>query len=337
MTPLQFEQRWRAEWDELAALLDTASGVRPPRGAEGGFAEPPPSRLVRAERLALLYRRVCEHLALARARAYPAPLIAQLDALTHRAHQEVYAGAGRGWRQLVRLYALDVPRMVRRQARYVALAGAVFFGPLVAMALITWWQPSFALSVISASQLQEFDFMYGEADSIGRVRSADNDWSMFGFYIFNNIRIGFQCFAGGLLAGLGSLFFLGYNGLHIGVVAGYLTERGLGEAFWSFVATHSSFELIAIVLSGAAGLRLGHALLAPGRRTRIEALKLAAREAIVVVYGVIALLVIAAAIEAFWSSARWVPAPVKYATGIAGWLLVLAWLLGAGRRRERRG
>jgi uncharacterized membrane protein SpoIIM required for sporulation len=332
MTPLQFESRWRAEWDELAALLDAATGVRRSRGAEGGFAEPPPSKLVAAERLALLYRRVCEHLALARARAYPAPLVAELDALTHRAHQVIYAGGDRGWRQLGRLFALDVPRMVRRHAAYVALATAVFFGPLVVMGLLTWWQPSFALSVVGAGQLQEYDFMYGEAASIGRVRSADNDWTMFGFYIFNNIRISFQCFAGGLLAGLGSLFFLGYNGLHIGVIAGYLTERGLGEAFWSFVATHSSFELVAIMLSGAAGLRLGHALLAPGRRTRVEALKLAAREAIVIVYGVIALLVIAAAVEAFWSSARWVLPPVKYATGIAGWLLVLTWLAGAGRR-----
>lgn len=328
MTPLQFEQRWRAEWDELAALLDAASGER---SAARASSEP-----VAAERLALLYRRVCEHLALARARAYPAPLVAHLEALTHRAHQLIYAGGGSGWRQLGRLFAVEVPRMVRRQAAYAALAAAVFFGPLAITALLAWWQPSFALSVVDAQQLREFDFMYGEADSIGRLRSAENDWVMFGFYIFNNVRIGFQCFASGLLAGLGSLFFLGYNGLHIGVIAGYLTGRGLGEAFWSFVATHSSFELVAVVLSGTAGLRLGHALLAPGRRSRLEALKHAAREAIVIVYGVIALLLIAAALEAFWSSARWVPAPVKYATGTAGWLLVLAWLLGAGRDRGRR-
>ena len=51
---------------------------------------------------------------------------------------------------------------------------------------------------------------------------------MFGFYIRHNIGIAFQCFAGGLFAGIGSLFYLIYNGAIIGAVAGYLTERGHG-------------------------------------------------------------------------------------------------------------
>ena len=91
---------------------------------------------------------------------------------------------------------------------------------------------------------------------------------MFGFYIRHNVGIAFQCFAAGLFAGVGSLFFLAYNGALIGAVAGYLTERGLAATFFSFVVTHSAFELTAIVLSGAAGLRLGTRLLAPGRQTR---------------------------------------------------------------------
>src|SRR5258708_29542768 len=91
---------------------------------------------------------------------------------------------------------------------------------------------------------------------------------MFGFYIRNNVSVALQCFAGGLVAGLGSLFFLAYNGAFSGALAGYLTERGLSPTFYSFIATHSAFELTAIVLSGAAGLRIGHALLAPGRGTR---------------------------------------------------------------------
>ena len=88
---------------------------------------------------------------------------------------------------------------------------------------------------------------------------------MLAFYIYNNVRIDFQCFAGGLLFGVGSIFFLVYNGLHIGAVAGHLTRVGYGETFWGFVAGHSSFELLGAVLAGAAGLRIGYALVAPGR------------------------------------------------------------------------
>src|SRR4029450_13764623 len=128
--------------------------------------------------------------------------------------------------------------------------------------------------------------MYSDtADSIGRTRTADTDWMMFGFYISHNIGIAFQCFAGGLFAGLGSIFFLLFNGAIFGAIAGYLTERGLGATFYSFVVTHSAFELTAIVLSGAAGLRIGHAVLAPKRQKRVQALVTAAPESIVIVYG----------------------------------------------------
>ena len=114
--------------------------------------------------------------------------------------------------------------------------------------------------------------MYSDAaESIGSTRGPDEDWMMFGIYIRNNISIAFQCFAAGIFVGVGSMFFLVYNGVLIGAIAGFLTERGLGETFYSFVVTHGAFELTAIFLSGATGLRLGHALVAPGRNTRVRA------------------------------------------------------------------
>jgi uncharacterized membrane protein SpoIIM required for sporulation len=170
------------------------------------------------------------------------------------------------------------------------------------------------------------------AESIGRVREASTDWMMFGYYIRNNIGVAFQCFAGGLFAGLGTLFFLAYNGVFSGALAGYLTDRGLASTFYSFIVTHSAFELTAIVLAGAAGLRIGHTLVAPGRLRRRAALIVATREVSVIIYGVVGLLVIAAAIEAFWSSNRWLPHVVKYGVAAACWAAVLGYLTLQGRR-----
>jgi uncharacterized membrane protein SpoIIM required for sporulation len=170
------------------------------------------------------------------------------------------------------------------------------------------------------------------AASIGRVREAGTDWMMFGFYVRNNIGVAFQCFAGGLFGGLGSVFFLVYNAAHGGAVAGYLTERGLSSTFYSFAATHSAFELTAVVLSGAAGLKVGHALLAPGRRTRRDALAVATRESAVMLYGITAMLLVAAGIEAFWSSARWLAPWIKYSVAGVCWAAVFAYFVGQGRR-----
>jgi uncharacterized membrane protein SpoIIM required for sporulation len=157
---------------------------------------------------------------------------------------------------------------------------------------------------------------------------------MFGYYISHNIGIAFQCFAGGLFAGIGTLFYLLYNGAIAGAIGGYLTERGHSATFYSFVATHSAFELTAIVLSGAAGLKIGHSLLAPGRLRRGQSLVAATKDSAVIVSGAAIMLLIAAAIEAFWSSASWLPHPVKYAVASACWIGVLSYLAFQGRSAD---
>ncbi len=325
MTPLRFEETYQAEWQELSSLLDqllSRNGKRDDR-----------KQPVRGERVATLYRRACEHLALARTRSYPAYLVDRLEQITSDAHQVIYQRRELGFKRLLRLAAVEFPRAVRANAAYVWVAAAVFGLPLVATGVLMFLKPELILSVVDADTAASFEEMYSTStESIGRLRTAGTDWAMLGYYIRNNVGIAFQCFAGGLFAGLGSLFFLAFNGALIGAVAGYLTERGLHVTFFPFVATHSAFELTAIVLSGAAGLKIGHALIAPGRGSRAQALVKAAKEAVVIVYGVTALLLIAAAIEAFWSSAQWLPVVAKFSVAAVCWIAVLSYLTLQGRR-----
>jgi len=327
MTPLRFEETYQDEWAELEALLDRVLG----RNGRKDNADPP----VSGARLAALYRRACEQLALARARAYPAYLVERLERLTADGHQLIYHRREFGLARLKEVIAVEFPSAVRQHMTYVAIATAVFLLPTIIVGMLVYRQPEMILTVVSADTAAEFEEMYSRsAESIGRVRAASTDWMMFGFYIRNNVSVAFQCFAGGLFAGLGSLFFLGFNGLYSGAIAGYLTERGLSSTFYSFIATHSAFELTAIVLSGAAGLRIGHALLAPARQTRRQALVHATQESAVLLYGVTAMLLVAAGIEAFWSSATWLLPTVKYAVAAICWTAVLGYFAFAGRHAD---
>jgi uncharacterized membrane protein SpoIIM required for sporulation len=322
MTPIDFEQIYQPGWDELQTLL---TRIRKRRTATQAAA-------IDGERIAELYRRACGHLALARARAYPAYLVDRLEQLTSDAHQVIYQQSEIGFARLKRLVSVEFPVAVRAHALYVWIAAAVFVVPTLVLGVLVYKRPELILTVMDTREANNLDQMYSStAASLGRVGGAQSDWQMFGFYIDHNIGIAFQCFAGGLFAGIGSLFFMAYNGAVGGAVAGYLTERGLGETFYAFVVTHSAFELTAIVLAGAAGLRIGHSLLAPGRRTRTESLVLATRESIVIIYGVTALLLIAAGIEAFWSAAGWVPLPLKYTVAALCWIGVLGYLTLQGR------
>jgi uncharacterized membrane protein SpoIIM required for sporulation len=89
--------------------------------------------------------------------------------------------------------------------------------------------------------------------------------------------------------------------------------------------------LSAIVLAGGAGLRIGWALLAPGRLSRRRALVESGKDGAQIVYGVFVLLVLAAFVEAFWSSIGWMPSAVKYGVGGLVWIAVWYWLWRGGR------
>ncbi|HXU42104.1 MAG TPA: stage II sporulation protein M, partial [Burkholderiales bacterium] len=196
--------------------------------------------------------------------------------------------------------------------------------------------PEFVHYLLAPEQIANFHQMYDPANRRLGSREADSSLMMFCFYIWNNIRIGFQTFAGGLLAGVGSIWFLAANGVVIGAVAGYLTQVGYTQTFWSFVAGHSSLELVAIAIAGAAGLRLGMAVISPGNVSRRAALVAAARPAVRLMYGAAMMFLAAAFVEAFWSPLTEFGFQTKIIVGIAGWVLLLGYFLLAGRSSAAR-
>lgn len=318
-----FELKHNAQWQHFAEQLDALE-----KGQASASSDDPFSRD---------YRRLCSHLALAEARGYSSHLIDPLHQLALCGHQQLYRHRRPLLGQMLGFILAGFPRVVRREWRLVTIAALLFFGSLITMGLLVYGFPDLIYSVLDPQEVTQMQAMYDpNASRIGQAveRAAEDDWMMFGYYILNNISIAFQTFATGLFFGLGSLFFLLYNGLTIGAVAGHLTGIGSGQTFWSFVIGHGAFELTAIALAGAAGLKLGWALVAPGARTRVEALRLAAGTSMQLVYGVVLFLLIAAFIEAYWSAMSWPQPAVKYATGVVLWALVIAYLLFAGRNRH---
>jgi uncharacterized membrane protein SpoIIM required for sporulation len=319
MRQRQFETAHEREWQEFEKFLDH------PRELPFDPAEMP-----------LRYRRICQGLALASDRHYSPELVDRLNQLALRGHHALYRNRGRQSQRVLEFLAAGFPALVRQEWRLVAAAALLFFGPLLGLIAVLQAFPEFVHYLLEPEQIANFHSMYDPANRRLGTREADSSLMMFGFYIWNNVRIGFQTFAGGLLAGVGSIWFLGANGIVIGAVAGYLTQIGYTETFWSFVAGHSSLELLAIVLAGAAGLRLGQAVIAPGNVSRKAALVAAARPAVRMMYGAALMFFAAAFVEAFWSPLTEIPFHFKITAGAAGWILLLGYFLFAGRARAAR-
>ena len=282
-----------------------------------------------------MFREICTDLALARHRMYGMPMNERLNVLVIRGHKIIHRRAGGTWAKLFRLIAVDFPVAVRAEWRLLIVATLSFILPLigVAMAGFYWSDFSWVEAVLGAGMMTQLDLMYGSSrEQISNMREEyGSNFRMFCHYIAHNIGIDFRIFAGGILACLGTLFFLIYNGVFFGAVIAYIHVACDKEAFYTFVAGHSSFELIAMVIAGMAGLRIGLGILHVGRKTMSRSLLDAGRKALPLIYGAALMTFVAAAIEGVWS-ARDLPPMVKYTTGITLWVVVILYLVFSGRR-----
>ena len=326
-----FVARHENEWREFERWLEHRAGsarhARRHRREWSGLGD---------EQLPERHRRLCQQLALARRRGYSAVVTDRLQQLMQRGHSVLYRTKPVHWRRAAEFLLAGFPRLVRAERHCMLAAALLFVLPLVSIFVAIQLKPDLAAGLFDVQALARFEQMYDPSSKTDLGRTNEDDLQMFSHYIGNNVGIGFQTFASGLLAGLGTVFVLIFNGVMIGGVAGHLQAVGHGDLFWRFVAGHSAPELTAIVIAGGAGLRLGLSLIAPGQRRRIDSLIHGGRRGAKICIGVFAMLVFAAFVEAFWSSIASVPASIKYTVGAALWLLVGLWLWRGGRNAAYR-
>jgi len=317
MSPGSFEERRAAEWVELDRLITSVENGKPEPGVE---------------ELPKRFREACADLALARHRMYSTQLIDRLNTLVIRGYKLLYRTRRRGWEAVVKFIFAGFPQTVRAEWRLFWLCSALFWVPFFAMMASAWLNIDWIRAVLGPENMAEVESMYGgEEEQISAFREMfGSNFMMFSFYIRNNVGIDFQIFAGGILACLGTIFYLAFNGIYIGAVAGYVHYACNPQSFWTFVAGHSSYELLGMVVAGMAGMRLGLGILNPGRLPRGRAIAEAAKRALPLIYGAASMTALAAVVEGFWSAQR-LPAELKYSVGIAGWLLHVAYFLMMGR------
>lgn len=282
-----------------------------------------------------LFRQICSDLSLAQYRMYGLRLSDRLNTMVIRGHKQLYRGVSNLWERILRFFVSDFPRAVRADAKLFWLSNAFFWLPALLLVLGAQFDTRWSHSVLGPEVMANLEAMYGEGgDPIAHLREEfGSDFRMFCFYIFNNVSIDFRIFAGGILAGIGSLFFVAFNGIFLGAAVAYIHEAADTERFYGFVSGHAPFELLGMFVAGMAGLRIGFAIIRPGRHSRKQALIHASKRAILFLYGAAALTFLAAIVEAFWSGTRQAPA-VKYGASALITLTLILYLGLAGRREE---
>jgi len=254
-------------------------------------------------------------------------VVARLEGLVVRARGVVYGQAPRRgslWGFLSRGYW---QRLAERPAA-LAVSWLLLLVPALAAALWAAGDPGAALGIVP-SELQAAANPPPEGRDYAPAEGAAFSTQV----LVNNIRVTLTAFAGGILFGVGTVFALVFNGLVLGVVAGLAFDAGNGPAFLRLVSAHGPLELSCIVVGGAAGLRVGWALISPGPRRRGRALVQEARLAVELALGTAPWLVVCGFAEGFLTGPD-LPLGVQLAIGVA--LATVFWTLVAWRGPHTR-
>lgn len=282
-------------------------------------------------RFASLYRAACADLALADAYNLPAGTVAYLHRLVARAHNQLYRSRRFDLAKWGHELFHEVPRRLRHD-NCLRAALLIFWGLFFAAFFFGRQSPEFLNTLVGKDQLEGIRDMYSQ--SLSRENAAVSAAMNF-FYINHNIGIALECFAWGLLFGVGGLVDLAFNAIQLGAIFGYMTTVPEWHNFSQFVTAHGPFELTAIALAAAAGMRLGFSMINTHGMSRIASLQQAGREAMPAMGAAMVMLAIAAMIEAFLSPSK-APYAVKAAVAIVSSVLLVLYIFVLGRPRAEQ-
>jgi uncharacterized membrane protein SpoIIM required for sporulation len=315
----RFIARNQPAWDRLDRLATKAG--RRVRGLE-------PAEV---DELVGLYQRVSSHLSHARTAYRDPALTGRLTRLVSNANGVVHGARPRAAGAVRDFLAWRFPAAVYQSGRFVAASALLLLVPAVALG--AWLGSSDAAVDALGSEAARQAYLEEDFEEYYSSQPAADFASQ---VTVNNIQVSLLAFATGILLCLPTAAIMAFNGANLGMAAGLFADAGELGKFFGLILPHGLLELTAVVVAGAAGLRLGWAVVAPGDRPRAQAVGEEARQSVVIALGLVVAFVAAGLIEGFVTG-RGVPTGLRVAIGVAAWLAFVAWVVVAGRAATARG
>jgi uncharacterized membrane protein SpoIIM required for sporulation len=303
----------RDEWDRLA-ILDSKRTLP---GAE-------------ADELIDLYQTGASQLSAIKTQAGSTAQGDRLSILLSAARLRFTGASANILSQLPRFFAAQLPAALYR-LRWLTLAVALTTA--VVAGLFAWWalaNPQVLANVGSSADLKQL-----VNHSFVNYYSANPAASFTGQVWTNNAWIAAQCIAFGI-TGLYVPTVILQNAQNIGVTGAVMFSYGKGDIFFQYIAPHGMLELTSVFVAAAAGLRIFWSWIAPGARTRGQALAEDGRALFVVAIGLALSLLVSGVIEGFVTPSA-LPWPIKIGIGAVALAAFLTYMIVVGGRAARAG
>lgn len=187
--------------------------------------------------MALLYRQVAADLSVLRQDSTSRTYALHVNQLLARAHHIIYSGRKTNLLTLFRFLKNEYPAIFQRQIGYVLASLAVSLAWGLLGAVLTSARPEFMRHFVGPQMMATMERHEMWTRSVITIAPMATSAIM-----TNNLAVSFVTFAGGIVFGLGTFFYLFVNGMMLGVIAAACHQFGMSVALWSFVAPHGSLS-----------------------------------------------------------------------------------------------
>ena len=224
--------------------------------------------------------------------------IRYINSLAANIYLSIYKNKKEKGNRFTAFWKTELPLAIQRNHR-IMLFSFIFFLSFVILGVFSaYLDQTFVRSVLGDGYVDMTEQNIANGHPFA-VYSGENEFLMFFFIAFNNIRVAFLTYCFGVTAGVGTVYMLFTNGLMVGVFEYMFFHHNLGFQSILVIFIHGTLELSSIVIAGSAGLMLGNAMLFPKTYTRMQSLMRAAKDSIKIMVSLIPVFVVAAFFESF--------------------------------------
>ncbi|ASZ11381.1 stage II sporulation protein M [Chitinophaga pendula] len=213
-------------------------------------------------------------------------------------YQHIYRNRKTEEGRLRTFFRYELPLLFRKYHRQLLFTFIYFLLFCIIGAFSAAHDETFVRGVLGDEYVSMTEQNITNGDPFG-VYKGENEWTMFLFIGYNNIRVAMMCFVSGITFGAGTLWLLLQNGIMLGSFQYYFFAKGLGMKSVLVIWIHGTLEISAIVIAGCAGLIMANGLLFPGTRKRVDALKAAAKDGMKIIVALVPVFIAAAFLEGF--------------------------------------
>ncbi len=288
------------------------------------------------ERLSELFVQITDDLSYART-FYPNRSVRVfLNSMASRIFQNIYRGKSFPGARLVQFWKTELPQALWEGRMAILLSFSIFTIAFITGVVSSIIEPEFARTILG----DEYVTM-----TLGNIENGDpmavykhaGPLGMTAGIAANNLFVAFRTAILGVLASLGTVLSLLYNGVMVGAFQYFFISKGLFTESFLTIWIHGTLEISAIIIAGASGLIAGSGLLFPGTYRRIQAFQITIRRGFKIFIGTVPIFVLAAIFEGFLTRFTETPDILRGLFILASLLFVLWYFVFLPYFKWRRG